>query len=56
MIYETLTDVHVSGHARQEELKMMLNLVKPKFFVPIHGEYRHLVQHARLAQEMAGTQ
>jgi ribonuclease J len=52
VIYETLTDIHVSGHARQEELKMMLNLVKPKYFVPIHGEYRHLVQHARLAQEM----
>jgi len=52
VIYETLTGVHVSGHARQEELKMMLNLVKPKFFIPAHGEYRHLVQHARLAQEL----
>lgn len=52
VIYETLTGVHVSGHARQEELKMMLNLVKPKFFIPVHGEYRHLVQHARLAQEL----
>ena len=52
MIYEALTGVHVSGHARQEELKMMLQLVKPRFFVPIHGEYRHLVQHARLAQEI----
>lgn len=52
VVYEALTGVHVSGHARQEELKMMLQLVKPKFFVPVHGEYRHLVQHARLAQDM----
>ncbi|NLY91974.1 MAG: ribonuclease J, partial [Firmicutes bacterium] len=52
VIYETMAGVHVSGHARQEELKLMLNLVKPKFFIPAHGEYRHLVQHARLAQEL----
>ena len=52
MIYETLTGVHVSGHARQEGLKLMLNLVRPEFFLPVHGEYRHLVQHARLAQEV----
>jgi len=52
VIYETLTGVHVSGHARQEELKLMLNLVRPEFFLPVHGEYRHLVQHARLAQEV----
>lgn len=52
VVYESTTGVHVSGHARQEELKMMLNLVKPKFFIPVHGEYRHLVQHANLAQEM----
>lgn len=52
VIYETLTGVHVSGHARQEELKMMLNLVRPEFFIPVHGEYRHLVQHARLAQDL----
>ena len=52
VIYEAMADVHVSGHARQEELKLMLNLVKPKFFIPAHGEYRHLVQHARLAQEL----
>jgi len=44
--------VHVSGHAGQEELKLMLSLVKPKYFVPIHGEYRHLILHARLAQGM----
>jgi ribonuclease J len=42
-------NVHVRGHAAQEELKLMLNLVKPSFFVPVHGEYRHLVSHARLA-------
>lgn len=52
VIYDAITGVHVSGHARQEELKIMLNLVRPQFFVPVHGEYRHLVQHARLAQEM----
>ena len=52
VIYETLTGVHVSGHARQEELKIMLNLVRPEFFLPVHGEYRHLVQHARLAREV----
>ena len=44
--------VHVHGHASREELKMMLNLVRPKFFVPIHGEYRHLVAHASLAESM----
>jgi ribonuclease J len=46
------TSVHVSGHASQEELKLMLSLVRPRFFVPIHGEYRHLILHARLAQEL----
>jgi ribonuclease J len=46
------SNVHVSGHASQEELKLMLSLVKPKFFVPIHGEYRHLILHARLAQSL----
>jgi len=44
--------VHVSGHASREELKLMLSLLRPKFLVPIHGEYRHLVLHARLAQEV----
>ena len=43
--------VHVSGHASSEELKLMLNLVRPKFFVPIHGEYRQLFRHAELAKE-----
>lgn len=52
VIYESTTSIHVSGHARQEELKLMLNMVRPKFFIPVHGEYRHLVQHARLAQDM----
>ncbi|MBE0598820.1 MAG: ribonuclease J [Desulfuromonadales bacterium] len=50
--YETTSEVHVSGHASQEELKLVLSLVKPRFFVPVHGEYRHLVRHARLAQQM----
>jgi len=49
VIYETLADVHVSGHACQEELKLIHNLVRPKFFMPVHGEYRHLKQHANLA-------
>lgn len=52
VIYESTSGIHVSGHASQEELKMMINLVKPKFFVPVHGEYRHLVKHAKLAQQM----
>lgn len=49
VIYERVSEVHVSGHASQEEQKLMLNLVKPKMFIPIHGEYRHLVRHAQLA-------
>ncbi|HEX3044659.1 MAG TPA: ribonuclease J [Bacillota bacterium] len=52
VIYESASGIHVSGHASQEELKLMLNLTKPKFFMPVHGEYRHLVQHARLAIEV----
>lgn len=50
--YDRILDVHVSGHASQEEEKWMINLVRPKFFIPVHGEYRHLVMHARLAQEL----
>ncbi|HEY4706876.1 MAG TPA: ribonuclease J [Thermodesulfobacteriota bacterium] len=49
VIYEKVSEVHVSGHASQEELKIMLNMVKPKYFLPVHGEYRHLVLHGRLA-------
>ena len=52
VIYESFSGTHVSGHPSQEELKMMLNLVKPKYFVPIHGEYRHLIKHANLAVEV----
>ncbi|MBW2369960.1 MAG: ribonuclease J [Deltaproteobacteria bacterium] len=52
VIYEKISAIHVSGHAFQEELKMMLNLTRPKFFIPVHGEYRHLVLHSRLAQQV----
>jgi ribonuclease J len=51
VIYEKISDIHVSGHAFREELKMMINLTKPQFFIPIHGEFRHLILHARLAEE-----
>ncbi len=50
--YETTSEIHVSGHASQNELKTVLNLVKPQYFVPVHGEYRHLVKHAQLARSM----
>jgi ribonuclease J len=50
--YDELLDVHVSGHASREEQKLMINLIKPRFFVPIHGEYRHLVLHAQMAQQL----
>jgi ribonuclease J len=52
VVYEKISNIHVSGHAFREELKMMLNLTKPKFFMPVHGEYRHLVLHSRLAGEV----
>jgi len=52
VIYKALADIHVSGHACQEELKLIQNLVKPKFFMPVHGEYRHLIQHALLAKSL----
>lgn len=52
VVYESLAEVHVSGHACQEELKMMLALTKPKFFIPVHGEYRHLKKHADTAHYM----
>ena len=50
VIYEALADIHVSGHALQEELKLIHRLVRPRFFMPVHGEFRHLKQHANLAQ------
>lgn len=52
VIYDPILPVHVSGHASAEEQKLLINLVRPKFFVPIHGELRHLNQHAALAQEV----
>lgn len=52
VIYSALTDIHVSGHACQEELKLIHTLVRPRFFVPVHGEVRHLKLHARLASDM----
>ena len=52
VFYEKVSEVHVSGHASKEELKLLLNLVRPKFFIPVHGEYRHLVHHAKLAQKV----
>ena len=52
VIYEKMSGVHVSGHASQEELKIVLNLIKPKYFIPVHGEYRHLMKHAHLAESL----
>jgi len=52
VVYEALADVHVSGHACQEELKLILTLAKPKFFMPMHGEFRHLRAHAELAKDV----
>ncbi len=52
VVYEKISQIHVSGHAFREELKLMIQLTRPKYFIPIHGEYRHLILHARLAQEM----
>ena len=52
VIYEKISQIHVSGHAFQEELKLMINLTRPKYFIPIHGEYRHLVLHSRLAEQV----
>ena len=48
VIYEAIAPVHVSGHASQEEMKLLLHLTRPKFFIPVHGEIRHLRQHALL--------
>ncbi len=52
VIYKSLMDVHVSGHACQEELKLIMSIVKPKYFIPVHGEHRHLVLHNRLAEDV----
>ncbi|TRW28596.1 ribonuclease J [Criibacterium bergeronii] len=52
VIYDSISEIHVSGHARQEELKLMLSLVKPKYFIPIHGERRHLIQHKKMAEKL----
>lgn len=52
VVYDPMADVHVSGHARREELRLMFTLTKPKFFIPVHGESRHLYQHKKLAKEM----
>ena len=52
VVYETLEKIHVSGHACQEELKILHSLVKPKFFIPVHGEYRHLKRHLKLAKSL----
>ncbi|MBT3387827.1 MAG: ribonuclease J [Desulfobacula sp.] len=52
VVYSKIAQIHTSGHAHREELKLMLNLTKPEYFIPIHGEYRHLVVHARLVEKM----
>ncbi|MCK5507952.1 MAG: ribonuclease J, partial [Desulfobacterales bacterium] len=52
VIYEKISAIHVSGHAFREELKLMINLTKPEHFIPIHGEYRHLILHSRLAEQV----
>ncbi len=52
VVYERTSGVHVSGHASQEELKLMLKFLRPRFLMPVHGEYRHMISHARLAEEI----
>ncbi|NLI55211.1 MAG: ribonuclease J [Clostridiales bacterium] len=52
VIYNRMADVHVSGHACREELRLMMELTKPKYFIPVHGEFRHLVMHGQLAEDM----
>ncbi|MDZ7838273.1 MAG: MBL fold metallo-hydrolase RNA specificity domain-containing protein [Actinomycetota bacterium] len=52
VFYESIAGVHVSGHAAREEIKMMIGLVRPKYFIPIHGENKHKIQNAKIAEEM----
>jgi len=52
VVHSGLHDVHATGHAKQEELSTLLDIIKPEWFIPVHGEYRHLAAHARLAQAM----
>lgn len=52
VVYESMYEVHVSGHACQEELKLIYTLAKPKFYIPVHGEYKHLVKNAELAKKL----
>ena len=52
VIYEKIAGIHASGHGSQDELKLMLNLVKPKFFIPVHGEYKQLKKHKELAEQV----
>ncbi|EEG76796.1 ribonuclease J [Dethiobacter alkaliphilus] len=52
VIYERVSGVHVSGHASQEELKLMLNMLRPKYLIPVHGEHRHLIHHAKVAEKV----
>lgn len=52
VIYEDVSGIHVSGHGSQEEIKLMLNLLRPKFLIPVHGEYRHLIHHADIAEKL----
>lgn len=52
VVYSKIAQIHASGHAQKEELKLMFNITKPEYFIPIHGEYRHLVVHARLAEKL----
>ena len=52
VVYSSLADIHVSGHGCQEEQKLMLSLIKPKYFMPVHGEYRQLIAHAETAEKI----
>jgi ribonuclease J len=56
VVYESIAGVHVSGHAQGEEIKLMINLVKPQYYIPIHGEYKHRIQNARLAGSIGITE